>query len=129
MVASAILDDLKTLYDGGKGRCGYYGDAGEETVSWWARQSDASPRAVLDAIARRLAKGYLGSEYDWDFGDWIANKVLFPGIVDFELGGGPVEDPEPWWAVYLAFDDSEMSDHAGERARENLADLHFEDRD
>ena len=126
MNASAILDDLRTLYDGGEGRCGFYGDAGEETVTWWSRQSDTSPREVLDAIAIRLAKGYLRSEYDWDFGDWIANKVLFSGMVEFGLGGGPVEDPEPWWAVYLAFDDSEMSDNAGERARENLEDLHFE---
>ena len=128
MDATAILDDLKTLYEGGKGRCGWYGDAGKETVSWWARKSGNSPREVLDAIAVRLARGYLGCEYHWDFGDWIANKVLFTGMIDFELDGGPLEKPEPWWAVYLAFDDSEMSENAVERARENLAGCHFEAR-
>ena len=103
-----------------------HGDVGEETVSWWARQSETSPRKVLDAIAIKLAKGYLDSEYDWDFGNWIANKVLFSGMIHFELDEGPLDNPEPWWAVYLAFDDSEMSENAGERARENLASLHFE---
>ena len=129
MKASAILEDLKRLYKGGVGRCGWGGDAGEKTVRWWSRRYNITEREVLDAIALNLAHGYLKSDYDWQFADWVANKVLFTGMTDFGLDGGPVENREPWWGVYLAFDDSEVSDDPVERARENLADLGLKDLD
>ena len=124
MRRAEIFSDLCGLHIGEIGACGWQGDAGAETIRYWSDKLKVSERQLLDDVALDVADEFLAGNVGWEFGDWVANKVLFSGITDFGLGGGPMETPDPWWGVYLAFDDSEtVKAHTEVRARENIEDF------
>lgn len=109
MDLATIFDDFFRLYDGFVGKCGSLGDPGEKAVRYWSKTTGLPIETLLNQIARHLAKGYLDGSYEWGFCDSIANHILFSGLTDFGLNAESEDGLETWWAVYLAFDASEVA--------------------
>jgi len=119
-----IIVDLQKLFSGGVSVSGWAGDAGAETVRYFAEKRGVSEEQILNAVALDTARGFLSGELTWSFGDWVANMCLFRGNTDFGFGGGTEDVPALWWEVYLTFDHSETvdEDRAENVAREALID-------
>ena len=95
ILASKIIDDLKTLFDSETETFGLT----EAQIQQWTSISKISRKEFFNALAEYLAHGFEKRELSFDFCDVVINALAAHAGVDYY--------DQIFWQIYLAFDRGE----------------------
>jgi hypothetical protein len=114
-----ILIEISGLYDGYPTRTGSRLHLRKDDVLLWSDECGLDIEGTFNQIGVALARAFIAGSLNWDVCDGIANQ-LRSVLMDFYIDPlHNVTEPNLFWQVYLAFDNSEMveADEAHEVAQ------------